>query len=259
MKNFNNKITLNLDSDAEVNVKGIIAPIEYTEHNFHIDWDELANLQVAEPEKQHPTSVFQSFLPPTSVSVGECWEIKEAGALELLRQLQPNPDLDVGVSRGRWACLRAYNNQIAVVVFRIHARFDLAEGWLTPSQFAGTLIIDQIEKQVVFFQMHVPDGTLNFDAIRWTGETYKGRRRYSTDLGFCPQMELCAGTQDMLYDTEFTEAITQTEAVQALALNFYKSEQINWVPLEDALGITQAQGKPIHAISISGPLADESC
>ena len=259
MKNFNNKITLNLDGDAVVFVKGFIAPIEYTEHNFHIDWDELANLQVAETEKQYPAAVFQSFLPPTSVSVGECWEIEEAGALELLRQLQPNPDLDVGVSRGGWACFRAYNNQIAVVVFRIHTRFDLAEGRLTPSQFAGTLIINQIEGQVAFFQMYVPDGTLNFDAIRWTGETYKGRRRYSADLGFCPQMELRAGTQDMLYDTEFTKAITQANAVQALALHFYKSEQINWVPLEDALGIAQAQGKPIHAISISGPLADESC
>ena len=29
MKTFNNKITLNLDSDAEVNVKGFIAPIEH--------------------------------------------------------------------------------------------------------------------------------------------------------------------------------------------------------------------------------------
>ena len=259
MKAPGNKIILNLDSSTEVSVKGFIAPIEYTEHNFHTDWDELANLQVAEPEKQYPTSVFQSFLPPKSVSVGECWEIEEAGALELLRQLQPNPNMDVGVSRGSWACLRGYNNQIAVVVFRIHARFDLAEGWLTPSQFAGTLIIDQIEKQVVFFQMHVPDGTLNFDAIRSTGETYKGRHRYSTDLGFCPQIELCAGTQDMLSDTEFTEAIPQAEVVQALALHFYKSEQINWVPLEDALGIAQTQGKLIHAISIFGPLADESC
>lgn len=151
MKTFDNKITLNLNGDAEINVKGIIAPIEYTEHNFHIDWNELANLQVAEPEKQHPTSVFQSFLSSELVSVGELWEIEETGVLELLRQLHPNPDIDVGVSRGARACLRAYNDQCADIVFRIHARFDLAEGWFTPSQFAGNLIIDSDWREDYFF------------------------------------------------------------------------------------------------------------
>ena len=44
MSILSDKITLNLDSDAEVSVKGFIAPIEYTQYNFHVDWDELANL-----------------------------------------------------------------------------------------------------------------------------------------------------------------------------------------------------------------------
>ena len=51
MKTSPNKITLNLDGNAEVSVKGFIAPIEYTQRNYHVDWDELANLRVAEPEK----------------------------------------------------------------------------------------------------------------------------------------------------------------------------------------------------------------
>ena len=51
MKTFNNKIALNLDDNAEVLVKGFIAPIEYTQYNFHVDWDELANLQAAETRK----------------------------------------------------------------------------------------------------------------------------------------------------------------------------------------------------------------
>ena len=52
VKTFDNKIALNLDSNAEASVKGFIAPIEYTQRNYHVDWDELANLSVAEPEKQ---------------------------------------------------------------------------------------------------------------------------------------------------------------------------------------------------------------
>ena len=54
MKTLPNKISLNLDGNTEVNVKGFITPIEYTQYNFHVEWDELANFRVAEPEKQYP-------------------------------------------------------------------------------------------------------------------------------------------------------------------------------------------------------------
>ena len=81
MKTFNNKIALNLDGDAEVSVKGFIAPIKYSSYNFHVEWDTLANFRVAEPVKQHPVSIFCDFLPKKAVSVGVPWEIEHAGAL----------------------------------------------------------------------------------------------------------------------------------------------------------------------------------
>ncbi len=258
MRTLSDKITLSLDSDADVLVKAFIAPIEYTQRNYHVDWDELANLKAVEPEKQYPTSVFQAFLPSESVSVGECWQIEEEGALTLLRQLSPNPQLELEIggadSYGLWACLRAYNDVFAEILFRIHAEFVLEKGWFAPSQFAGHAVIDRVEKKVASFKMHVPDATLNFDA-RW-------RIRdglCGADIGFCPQMELCAGEQDVFQDAKFTEAITQEEALQALMLRFYKSARINWVPLEEALELAPALQKPIHAISSGGPLADESC
>ena len=99
MKTLPDKITLNLDGDAEVSVKGFIAPIEYTQYNYHVEWDALANLSVAEPEKQYTASVFQAFLPSEPVSVGECWQIQE-GILELLRQLHPNPRLNLDINNG---------------------------------------------------------------------------------------------------------------------------------------------------------------
>ena len=246
------RIMLNLDGDVEVLVKGFIAPIEYTQRNYHVEWDELANLRVTEPEKHHPVSVFQAFLPSEPVAVGDLWQIEEASVLELLRQLHPNPNLgmhnDSGDSCGLWACLRAYNDRFADITFRIHAEFKLEGGWFTPSQFTGTLIIDRIERSVVFFEMYVPKGTVNFD-INWKG----------TDAGFCSQMVLRAGMQDVLREAEFTESITQEEAKHALILHFYGSERVNWVPPDQALEMAQAQQKPIHAISIDGPLADESC
>lgn len=259
MKTFDNKIALNLDRDAEVSVKGFITPIEYTQHNYHVDWDELANLRVAEPEKQYPASIFQAFLPQEPVSVGECWQIEEEGALTLLRQLSPNPQLELveigsADSYGLWACLRAYNNAFAEILFRIHAEFVLEKGWFAPSQFAGYMVIDQKEKKIASFKMHVPEAILNFD-VHWR---IFGDERRAADIGFCPRMELCAGVQDILQDAKFTEAIIQEEASEALMLRFYKSAQINWVSLEEALELAPALQKSIHAISSGGPLVDES-
>ena len=255
----NNKITLNLNDTSEVSVTGFIAPIEITLSQFHVEWDTLANLRVAEPEKQYPTSVFRAFLPPEAVSVGDTWQIEEESVLMLLRQLHPNPNLDMhinaGDSLGLWACLRAYNDEFAEIAFRIHAEFKLEDGWFTPSQFTGHLVIDRIEGKVASFKMYVPEGTVNFD-VNWKKD--KDASYSITDAGLC-SLELRAGTQDLLGSIKFTESITQEAVERKLILCFYKFEQINWVPLDQALEMAQAAQKAIHVISIDGPLADESC
>ena len=260
METLPNKITVSLDDDLEVSVKGFITPIEYTGSNFHVEWAALAKLRVAEPEKQYAASVFLAFLPHAPVAVGELWQIEQDGALELLKQLHPDPNLnmhiDAGDSEGLWACLRAYNDRFAEVVFRVHAEFTLKDGWFTPSQFAGHLVIDRIEERVVSFKMHVPQGSLNFD-VNWKRD--KDDLGFFTDSGFCPRMELRAGTQGVVQDIEFAEAIIQEEAEHKLILCFYKWQRINWVSVDKALEMAQAQQKPIHAISVDGPLADESC
>ncbi|RKU38249.1 hypothetical protein C6496_07065 [Candidatus Poribacteria bacterium] len=256
----NNIITLNLDDTSEVLVQGFIAPIAHTISNFHVKWKTLANLRVAEPEKQYPASTFDAFLPDKSVSVGERWAVNEEGVLALLRQLHPNPNLymhiNAGDSYGLWACLRAYNDKFADIVFRIHAEFKLEDGWFTPSQFTGHLVIDRIEEKVAFFKMYVPEGPVNFD-VNWKAE--KDKPYFFADSGLCSQMELHTGTQDILQGIKFTESITQETAERSLAQRFYKSQQINWVSPDQALKMTQTQQKPIHAISIDGPLMDESC
>ena len=264
MKTFKNKIALNLDGDVQVSVKGFIAPIEYSGSNFHVEWDTLANLRVAEPEKQYPASIFCDFLPKEAVSVGTSWEIEHVGALKLLEQLHPSPSLGMRAelpyhkneSQGLWACLRAYDDEFADIVFRIHAQFDLKDGWFTPSQFTGHLVIDRIKRSVAFFQMYVPKGTINFGA-KWKIDP--DEEGHITDSGFCPQMELRAGIESVWRNTEFIESITQEEVEHKLSRCFYKSQRINWVSLEEALEMAPAQRKPIHAISIDGPLLDESC
>ena len=256
----NNKITLKLKGESEVLVTGFIAPVgESLSDNFKA-WDELVNLRVAEPEKRHPASVFQAFLPNKPVSVGDLWIPDMIRVVPLLKQLHPKPNfflhINAGDSLGLWACLRAYNDQYADIVFRIHAEFKLQDGWFTPSQFTGHLVVDRIAEKVAFFEMYVPDGIINFD-VNWRKD--KNANHHVASVGFCPKMELRAGTQDLLENLEFAESITQEAAERALVLRFYKSQQINWIPPDQVLEMAEAQQKPIHVISIDGPLADESC
>ncbi len=260
MDTLPNKIILSVDGNETVSVKGFIAPIEYTLSHFHVEWDALANLRVAEPEKDYPVSVFQSFLPSESVSVGECWQVHEIGVMHLLRQLNPEPNLDMdmdnGDSNGLWACLRAYSDRYANIAFRVHADFKLKDGLFTPSQFTGHLIIDRIENTIEFFRMYVPEGTVNFD-VNW--QENKNDPYTITDAGYCSKMELCTDNENVVQDTEYTESITQEDAERALILCFYKSQRINWESPFDAVEMAYRKGKLLHVISIDGPLADEAC
>ena len=205
--------------------------------------------------KRYPTSVFRAFLPSEAVSIGDLWKIEEAGVLEVLRQLHPKPNLNIimnsGDSYGLWGCLRAYNDKFAEIVFRIHAEFILEDGRFTPSQFAGHLVIDRIKEKIAAFKMYVPEGVLNFDVGR--------NSTRSIDVGFCPKMELRAKIQEVPPNIEFLESISQKTVERQLMLRFYKSQQINWVSLEEALEMAPAQQKPVHVVSIDGPLADEAC
>ena len=142
MKLTPDKIKLNLNVDEIVSVKGIFEPIDRAKHKSLVEWDALASLRVAEPEKEYAASDFRGFLPNEAISVGECWEIEKQGALALLKQLHTNADLDVriniGDSCGLWACLRAYNGSFADIVFRIHAYIPFDDGRFTPLSVCWT-------------------------------------------------------------------------------------------------------------------------
>ena len=66
---------LNINPNDSIIVRGNIVPITLTQNDFHVDWEVLANLRIAEPKKEYTTSTFQSFLPNESISVGDVWQI----------------------------------------------------------------------------------------------------------------------------------------------------------------------------------------
>ena len=264
------KIRLTLAGPEQIPVQASIAPITSSTGDFHLKWKSLANLREVERHRDHPRSVFQGFLPKKAVSVGEAWKIDREAALQLLKQLAKKPQFEMHISPGTikikigktfeiggdtdglWALLRAYNDTYAEIVFRIHAEFILEDGFFTPSQFAGRLILDRHSRELVYFQMYVPESTLNFDVNRKHPDGYT-----VTGNGVC-RIEMTAG-EDSTKEITFSSELPMEEAQLALARRFYKAQEIEWVPLDAALEKASALDRPIHVVSAEGVFMDESC
>ena len=248
------KIQLELNGTEPIVVNASIAPIEFTTGGFHVDWETLATLREVEPRRNYPVSTFRGFLSTEVVAVGEYWEIDDESALQLLKQLAENPSLQLWVNdeTGRWASLRAYNEDYAEIVFRIHAAFALTDGYFTPSQFAGSLVIDRRLGELTYFKMSVPQSTLNFDVHKVINEN-----RAFTDCGVC-RIEMIAGkeaTQAIAYSAE----MSIDEARLGLAKQCYPALSIEWVKLEEAAAMAKALSRPIHVVSADGTFMDQSC
>ena len=265
------KIRLALKGPTQIPVQASIAPITSSTGDFHLKWKSLANLREVERHSDHPRSVFQGFLPRKPVSVGETWKIDREDALQLLKQLAEKPQFKMRISPGTikinigsktfeigrdtdglWALLRAYNETYAEIVFRIHAEFVLEDGFFTPSQFAGRLILDRHSRELVYFQMSVPESTLNFDVNRKHPDGYT-----VTGNGVC-RIEMTAG-EDSTKEITFSSELPMEEAQLALARRFYKAQEIEWVPLDAALEKARVLNRPIHVVSAEGVFMDESC
>ena len=265
------KIRLALEGPEQIPIQASIAPIAYSSGDFHLKWESLANLREIEQQRDHPRSIFQGFLPRKSVSVGNAWEIDREAALQLLKQLAEKPQFEMRISPGTmkiqignktfrrggdtdglWALLRAYNDAYAEIVFRIHAEFVFEDGFFTPSQFAGRLILDRHRQELAYFKMYVPESTLNFDVNRKYPD---GHTRTAT--GVC-HIEMIAG-KDVTKEITFLEEISMKQAELTLARRFYKAQEIEWVPLDEAVEKAGSLDRPIHVVSADGTFMDESC
>lgn len=248
------KIQLKLNGPDPIAVNASIPPITFTTAGFHVDWVSLATLREVEPQRNYPTSTFQGFLPRKAVSIGEHWKIDLESAIQLLKQLAEEPQLELWYheDRGQWASLRAYNDSCAEIVFRIHTAFAFEDGMFTPSQLAGSLIIDRRSEELIYFEMSVPPSTLNFDAVRNYDENGG-----ITECGVC-RIEMVAG-KNIAQRLAYSEEISMDEARLGLARQFYPAQSIEWVMLEEASEMAKSLDRPIHVVSADGTFMDESC
>ena len=244
-------------------------PIADATYNLHKEPEnlELFDLSPNEPTREYKGKAFNAFLPSSSVAVGDVWELDLDSVIPFLSQFHPGAtgELRHG-QKGAFACLRALSPDYADITFRIHAEFTLAtrpkpgskpnadedhlqRARFIPSQYAGRLLINLKTGVICDFSLTLPPRNSNVD-INDFGYA---------DMVFVPRMKLHATSTESPDDIEWEDAITSEEARKRLELKFYKSAEINWLPLEDAVEKAEATQRPLHAVISWGPLDDESC
>jgi hypothetical protein len=269
-----NAAGLTIAEASELRVDAFWDPIKDSMSDFHRKWDELAKLRPAVPSKSYPGSDFRAFLPRGPAMVGDVWDLKEEGLLTFLRQFHPGATLklhiNTGDSLGAYACLRRLNDEYAEIVFRVHAEFVLRDGFFTPGQFTGSLVVDRANRRPVYFRMYLPPGPVNFDT-NWRisgsgrgtmmadGKEVEVEMTHATDAGSVPRMELIGGDAELAEHVQWAAANSLDEVNAVLALRFYKFKQIEWVDFGSALALAKRAGKPLHVLAVDGTLDDESC
>ena len=243
-----------------------IADSAFSKHDEPPTYVELFNLSANQPIKEYSVDAFNVFLPPSTVEVGDVWELDANSVVSFLRQFHPGATADLGYGEeGAFACLRACSSGYAEIVFRFHAEFALksavyqkwqvendereSDARFIPSQFAGKVLVNLKRGTVRAFSLALPARNTNVDLNAFGG----------ADMVFVPRMELLATDETDQDEIAWETAITKEEACRALELLFYKFVKIDWLPVDEAVEQAKATHRPIHAILVWGCLDDESC
>ena len=243
-----------------------IADSTFRMHKAFPEHVELFDLAPNQPVKEYRTDAFSAFLPSSTVTVGDVWELDANSVVSFLHQFHPGATADLGYGEeGAFACLRACSSDYAEIAFRIHAEFTLksdayqewqeendereSEARFIPSQFAGKILVNLKSGTVRAFSLALPARNSNVDLNAYGG----------ADMVYVPRMELLATDETDPNEIAWDAAITTEEARRMLGLKFYKFAEIDWLPIDEAVVQAKATHRPIHAILVWGCLDDESC
>jgi hypothetical protein len=260
-------IKLARTSPVPLEVKAYCEP---STSSFAQAWPELRDFQPVEAVHAYPGSDFAALLPPGPVRLGQTWRLDTAGCVKFLKQFHEGATKGTrgnGDSpEGGLAILARYNDQFAVILARFHGRFVLNQGWLTPGQFRGTLVLDRTSGEVKFFRWHVPTAPVNFDANIKIFDGEVGGKPIDpknppvfSGGGVLPRMELLGGNPAVADGENWTASISDEAAWDQIEKELYGFRKVEWVAFEQALEAARRAGKPLHVVSIDGTLCDESC
>ncbi|KAL4237356.1 selenoprotein N [Mactra antiquata] len=185
----------------------------------------------------------------------------------LLMLFHPRPFLITRFGpQGGVACIRARNEYLIDVVFRIHAEFQLNElpnypFWFTPAQFTGHLIITKNLQHIVHFDMYVPNTRLLNVDMEWL----ESSDNMVVDIGYMPEMSVSITSPSVPADSVvegvelpkkyadvnslvWTEEITEEEAFRALEVKMYPFKEVPYYNFKESLEHAAEEKKLMHHI-----------
>jgi hypothetical protein len=262
------------------------APLEVTAHWTALEKGRLklqapdevlawyTGLRPAVPRATYTARDFSAFLPAAAARVGQVWALDPDRVRGFLAQFHPRPSTHLVASGrragpdGAFALLRAVSPSHAEIVFRIHAEFfvtpdvggDLQSvyAWLTPAYFHGRLLVDKDRGTVEHFRLALPtEKALN--AFLTVNPSLLNVPVLAHDIVRVERMELSGGDGGLADRVIWAESLPAAEASRRLAKVFYKFEEIDWVPVDQAPARARGRDRPIFAIVSWGATDDQSC
>ncbi len=233
----------------------------------------FTDLKPAKVRQTYTERDFSAFLPPVVGEVAQLWALDSEKVAAILKQFHPHPSMHL-VAPGRragpdgaFAILRAVSPSHFDILFRIHAEFYLTPddwptgvpptgAWYTPAYFSGRVLVNKPQGTVDHFRLELAtEKALNVHlTVDASDRDFTAQWH---DVVRVERMELTGGNGNE--NIPWTKSLTSADAQGRLAQVFYKSLEINFVPLDQALALARSRGRPIFAIVSWGSFEDQSC
>ena len=240
--------------DAAIELEATWPKIDSSINKLHHkdEFQKLFQPGPAVAKKAYEWQAFASLLPDADTEVGAVWELDSDALVAFLKQLHPGASsrLHMGSqTEGAYAVLLERSPERVDVLLRLHSEFELERRrtYFTWSQFEGRLVADPSKQKVLGFRLGVPERNNNYDVhVRM-----EDRNGFHMDMGLVKNVGLRGGTLKPHPDL--------AAARRSLREAFYPFGKLDWLPFAQALKQAKQDGKPLHVITIFGPLDDESC
>jgi hypothetical protein len=235
----------------------------------------FTELHPARPRQTYTARDFSALLPASVGEVGQLWKMDADKLAGFLKQFHPHPSMHLTAPGrragpdGAIAILRAASPSYLDIAFRVHAEFYLTPddwpaelppigAWYTPAFFTGQILVNTQAGAVEHFRLELPtDKALN---VHLTVDASRlGYKVQAHDIVRVERMQLTGGDSKRLEKVRWVKELNPTDAQVRLAKAFYKFEEIDWVPVDQALARARSLGRPIFAIVSWGSFADQSC
>ncbi len=246
-------------SDKEVKVTAHLDPLQ--------GWDlaalqalpkigqQFVNLGVAQRVRTYESKDFAPFLPPEEMGLGDLYEIPKEEAGKFLTQFFPDVRARMNIDgSGAYGALRALSKDRAEIALRVHAQFRFdGDVFLSPAQFAGSLIVNRKNGDIESFRLGVPTHYRKNIAFEEIGGGWL------SGLTFTSRMELTAGNTELSASTSWENQADWDKVFTEMGREFYAFEEIDWVELGEVQKRASDTQKPVFAVMIVGALTDQSC